>query len=124
MSQRSLHRLHAAQADARAARAAFRATVEEAQERLSPDNLIAEVMGGVRARSLSVTGQAMESLRSRPLLSTVAVSLFGLLLNHRTEVFALIRLLLGRRRRATAAKNHPTGRKRARAVEVEMESDR
>lgn len=121
MSQRSAARLMEAERQAVAARARFRATLEHAQERLSPENIVNEVVGGVRSRSLSVTSQAVESLRSRPVMSTLIVSLAGILINHRATIFALLKLLL-RRKRATSGASGHSSRRNARSRDMEVES--
>lgn len=121
MSARSEQRLLLAHSEAIAARARFRSTLEQAQTRLSPENLVSEVIGEVRSRSLSLTGQAMGSLRSKPVISTLAVSLLGLLFNNRSTVFAILKLILGRRR-ATSRRSRHSERKNVPDREVEIEA--
>lgn len=121
MSHRSAARLMEAEQKAIAARARFRATLEQAQTRLSPENIVNEVMGEVRSRSLSVTSQAVESLRSRPVMSTLLVSLAGILINHRATIFALLKLLLQRKRATSGASGH-SSRKSARSRDMEVEA--
>ena len=106
MSVRSAERVLQAERAALAARAQFRGTLAEAQRWLSPEQLFAEATAQVRARSLSVTGQAVESLRSRPVLSTLAATAIGLLLNHRSEIFAILRMILRGRRATSKATKH------------------
>lgn len=96
MSQRSIARLARAESEAAKARARLGTTLGEIQEKLSPANILDEATRELRERGLQAADQAMASLRSRPVLATLAVSGIGWLLSRRPGLALLFKLFLGR----------------------------
>lgn len=94
MSDRSLARLVRAEKAAAEARTRLTDTLDQIQDRLNPANIISQVTAELRERGLQAVDQAMGSLRSRPVLATVAISGIGWLLSRKPGLALLLKLFL------------------------------
>jgi hypothetical protein len=94
MSDRSAARLAHAELAAAEARARLGETLEEIQEKLSPANLLTETSKGLRNKGLELTDQVITTLRSRPVLATIAASGLGWLLSRKPALAMLLKLIL------------------------------
>jgi len=94
VSERSLARLARAKTAAIDARVRLTDTLDQIQDALSPANLLNQASKELRERGMQAADQAMASLRSRPVLATLAVSGIGLLLKRKPGLALLLKLFL------------------------------
>ena len=74
----SLAGIEQAQRAARLARARFDSTLEEVQERLRPTNLAGEAWDGVKEKSANLADDAVEAVKARPGMVSLALGAVAL----------------------------------------------
>lgn len=91
----SLAEIEQAQRSARLARARFEETLAAAQDRLRPANLAGEAWDGVKEKSASVAEDAVDAVKQRPGMVSLALGAVALFLARRPLKRAAGKLISG-----------------------------
>ena len=113
MTGRAEQRLRRAEAEALSARARLRDTLDLIQDELSPANLANRAIDELRGRGQSLADNALGTLLSRPILTAIAASLAGYLLQRKPGLASLARLFVGDNATGRAPKHSRSGKSKA-----------
>lgn len=91
----SLAEIEQAQRAARLTRARFEATLAETQDRLRPASLAGEAWDGVKEKGVTLAGDAVDQVKQRPAMVSLALGAIALFLARRPLKRAAGKLISG-----------------------------